>query len=119
MLRIVVQDSQGNTRTLDHRSGPLEFGRGPERDVPRCLLDDLAVSRDHLTVEQYGETQLRIENLSRASGVPCSSGRLSTLIDIGQQAVVDLPVQLTVGNVRIAISHARATCAWSGESPCW
>ncbi len=51
MLHIVVR-SEGQEPAFDHGAGPLEFGRGPARDVRRCFMTDPFVSRDHLRLEE-------------------------------------------------------------------
>ena len=47
MLWILVSSKTGRDRFF-HREGPLEFGRGPQRGVPRKVLPDPKVSKDQL-----------------------------------------------------------------------
>src|SRR5437764_9801865 len=40
MLSISVVNDKQNQQ-LEHESGPLEFGRGPQQDVRRVVIDDV------------------------------------------------------------------------------
>jgi len=45
---------------IEHLSGPFEFDRGPTRDdVPRCVLQDLYISKDHLRVLELEDGRVR------------------------------------------------------------
>ncbi len=102
MLHVVVR-SEGREQVFDHSDGPLEFGRGPTRDVPRCVLTDPFASRDHLRVELQEDGRLRIENLSRTSAVRLA-GALE--VAIGETTSVDLPARLTLGTTPVDIAAA-------------
>ena len=68
-LHLKVENSTQREQ-FDHESGPLEFGRGPQRESKRCqILDDLTVSRDQLRIEERPGGRLRVENLSRRTPV--------------------------------------------------
>lgn len=99
MLHIVAR-SQGSEQVLDHESGPLEFGRGPARDLPRCFLSDPYVSRDQLRVELLPDGVLLVENLSHTNPVSVAGG---PDIAIGQSAKVALPATFRVGESEIAV----------------
>ena len=59
MLWILVSSKTERERFL-HREGPLEFGRGPQREVPRRVLQDPTVSTNQLHLEQ-------LENIGSSS----------------------------------------------------
>ncbi len=91
---------------FDHAAGPLEFGRGPQRELKRCLIDgDPTVSRDQLRIEERPGGRLRVENLSQRIAVAISGrGRIPEL----QTQELDLPVLLTMGQTRLSIELVRA-----------
>ena len=63
MLRFQVQNARENLQ-LEHAAGPIEFGRGPRRnDVPRCMIQDAYVSKDHVRLEVLPTGELRVEML--------------------------------------------------------
>ena len=69
MLRLRVCNKL-ERQEIEHLSGPLEFGRGPARDdIPRCILKDLYVSKDHIRVLELEDGQVRIENLSQRNSI--------------------------------------------------
>jgi hypothetical protein len=50
---------------FEHPGGPIEFGRGPARGgVPRCILQDQYVSKDHVQIVELDDARVRITNLS-------------------------------------------------------
>lgn len=48
-MALSIEVTNAAVRTeFEHPSGPLEFGRGPQREIPRCVIaGDQSVSRDH------------------------------------------------------------------------
>jgi adenylate cyclase len=99
MLSIQVVNDKQNQH-LDHASGPLELGRGPQRDVKRFMVEDISVSRDQLRVEEVGEGRIRVENLSLKIPVALADG---TSVPMGGSRDLSLPVCLAVGQTRIDI----------------
>src|SRR5208283_1680812 len=89
---------------FDHEAGPLEFGRGPQREMKRCLIDgDPTVSRDQLRIEERPGGRVRVENLSQRNPVVVSGrGRIAEL----QSQELDLPLVLTMGQTRLSIELA-------------
>jgi adenylate cyclase len=88
---------------IEHLSGPLEFGRGAPRDnVPRCVLQDLYVSKDHIRVAELEDGRVRIENLSQRNSIRLENNQI-----IATGAGQDLmpPVHLTVGETTIEIER--------------
>ncbi len=79
-------------------SGELEVGRGPDRDVPRCIVADPCVSRDQLRLSELPDGRMRIENLSQSNAVELSDGRT---LGIGQTLETEIPVRLSVGQTQI------------------
>jgi hypothetical protein len=59
MLWILVSNRMGRERFL-HRGGPLEFGRGPQRDVPRKVLTDPSVSNNQLRLDEQADAVVGI-----------------------------------------------------------
>ena len=74
MLRFLISNKR-ERQHFEHLAGPIEFGRGPERDgLPRCVIQDGYVSKDHVRVEELPGSQLRIENLSARNPIWQRSG---------------------------------------------
>ncbi|AGA29128.1 adenylate/guanylate cyclase domain-containing protein [Singulisphaera acidiphila] len=93
MLRISLTYKNAQTQ-FAHESGPIEFGRGPQRDVPRRVLLDPSVSGDQLRIEEGPLRRLRIQNLSKRFPVWLPGGQM---IVPGGQCEVALPTRLTIG----------------------
>jgi adenylate cyclase len=100
MLRFRVWNKL-ETQVIEHASGPIEFGRGPARDdVPRCILKDLYVSKDHIRVLELADGRVRIENLSQRNSIRLDD---HSVIPIGTSREVAPPVHLTVGETTVDI----------------
>lgn len=100
MIRVkVANEKQHNS--LDHPRGALEFGRGPQRELARIVVDDAFCSRDQLRVEELPGNRLRVENLSSKNAVSISTG---DVLAVGNCTEVDLPVRLAVGKTSVEIS---------------
>jgi adenylate cyclase len=86
-------------------SGPLEFGRGPARDnVPRFVLKDLYVSKDHIRVLELEDGRVRIENLSQRNSIRLDD---SSVIPIGTSREVTPPIHLSVGETTVDIERGQ------------
>src|SRR5258708_5297069 len=84
---------------LEHPEGPNELGRGPKRnDVPRCMIQDGYVSKDHVGAQELATGEVRIENLSQKGPIVLPDNRA---IPPGGSANLVLPVRLSVGNTVI------------------
>ena len=99
---------------LEHESGPLEFGRGPQRQAKRCLIDgDPTVSRDQLRIEQLPDGRVRLENLSQRNPVVipgfCRIAELHSL-------ELDLPVVMVAGQTNISIRPEAAASEQTATS---
>src|SRR5262245_65684155 len=69
MLRFLVSNKR-ERQHFEHLAGPIEFGRGPERDgIIRCIVQDGYISRDHVRVEEQADGRIRIENLSARNSI--------------------------------------------------
>ena len=69
MLRFRVWNKL-ERQEIEHLSGPIEFGRGGARhNVPRCVIQDLYVSKDHIRVLELEDGRVRIENLSQRNSI--------------------------------------------------
>jgi adenylate cyclase len=99
MLNIHVTNDRQDQQ-IEHPAGPLEFGRGPQRQAPRFVIEDGYVSRDHLLIEEQPEGRLRVTNLSQSQQIELPDG---TRLSHGQSQVLDLPVRLNVGTTSIDV----------------
>jgi adenylate cyclase len=102
MLWIFVSNKAGRERFL-HREGPLELGRGPQRDVPRKTLLDPAVSTNQLCLEEQENHGVRLHNLSTRVTVRLADG---SRIEPGVEVCVFLPIRLHVGDTVIDVESA-------------
>jgi len=110
MLRVTIR-ADGREQIVEHAGGPLEFGRGPARGVPRCILTDPFASRDHLRIELMADGRLRIDNLSHTSAVRLS-GALE--IPVGETMTVSLPVKFSLGSTPVEIAILEPGTASTG-----
>ena len=112
-LHFVATNTDGRS-AYEHASGPLEIGRGPQRDQPRWVIGgDQSVSRDQVRVEELPAGRVRLGNLSSTTRVALADG---TAIDPQQSRDFDLPVAITIGRTQIEISLP-ATAATSASAP--
>ena len=96
-MALSIEVANGAVRTeFEHPSGPLEFGRGPQRDIPRCVIaGDQSVSRDQLRIEPLADGRLRLENLSANTPVVVE-GQSDPIIHL-QGRDIALPAAVAVG----------------------
>jgi adenylate cyclase len=91
----------GEHEEFEHRSGPIELGRGPQRgDVPRHVIADKSVSRDQLRVEELAAGGIRLVNLSQRQTIRLGDNRL---VGPGDQCELKLPAWLATGDSAIEI----------------
>jgi adenylate cyclase len=91
-------------RQLDHPAGRIEFGRGPQRNgVPRCVVQDLYVSKDHLAVVELDDGRIRVENLSQRNPIILAD---KTVIAIGENRILTTPLRLLVGETTLDIESS-------------
>jgi adenylate cyclase len=108
MLRFTVSNKR-EQQQFEHASGPLEFGRGAQRNnVPRCVVQDLYVSKDHVRVEETAGGQVRVENLSQRNSIRLSD---NSVIGTGQSRDLDTPTRLVVGETAIDVEFVSDTTA--------
>ena len=100
MFRILVSNQRQRLQ-LESCAGPLEFGRGPQRDVQRCVVDDPGVSRDHFRVTATADDRIEVANLSRNVPLLLADGNQ---IPPGKTTELTLPARLTVGGTLIEFS---------------
>lgn len=95
------------TQHLAHPAGPLEVGRGPSRDgVPRVIVRDAFVSRDHLRLEETdGGRRVKLANLSNKAPVAVDN---SSLLNPGENGEFLLPVRLGLGETLVDVMGAEA-----------
>ncbi len=100
MLRIQVSNKR-ERQEFEHPAGPLEFGRGgPRNGVPRCTVQDLYVSKDHVHVLELEGGRVRVENLSQRNSIRLAD---NSIIATGATRELEMPAQLTVGETTIRI----------------
>ncbi len=100
MLRFRVYNRQ-ERQEVEHPSGPIEFGRGgPRNNVPRCIIQDLYVSKDHIRVVELENGKVRVENLSQRNSIRLAD---NSVIATGSSREVTTPIHLTVGETTLEI----------------
>jgi adenylate cyclase len=100
MLRIQVSNKR-ERQEFEHPAGPLEFGRGgPRSGIPRCTVQDLYVSKDHVHVLELDGGRVRVENLSQRNSIRLAD---NSIIATGATRELDTPAQLTVGETTIRL----------------
>lgn len=109
MLVIQMNTPRGR-QTFNHPAGPVEFGRGPERDgVKRIVIDyDLRVSRNHLRAEALPGREVRLDNLSERNSIRVGADRI---VAPGTNCQVPLPTQVVLGETVIDLAADRMTVA--------
>lgn len=100
-MPLTIEVSSPAQRTaFEHPSGPLEFGRGPQRELPRCVIaGDQTVSRDQLRIDPLADGSVRVENLSANTPVVVE-GQGTPILHL-QSRDLPLPAAVTVGRTRI------------------
>jgi adenylate cyclase len=100
MLRFHVVNKR-EQQHFEHLGGPIEFGRGPQRNgVPRCVIQDSYISRDHANVTELSAGLVRVENLSQRNSIRLSD---NSLIATGASRDLPTPLRLTVGETCIDV----------------
>src|SRR5262245_30485174 len=108
MLRFQVSN-KFESRTFNHETGPIEFGRGSARNgLARCVVQDKFVSRDHLAVEEIAGGRVQIANLSQKNRVRLTE---DVLLEPGEKQEFALPLRLAMGETVIDIALAGAEAA--------
>ena len=100
MLRFRVTNKL-QQQEFDHPSGLIEIGRGGARDdVPRCVVQDLYVSKDHISFLEMTGGKVQIRNLSTRNSIRMAD---NSLIAVGSARDLDSPIRLTVGETTIDV----------------
>jgi signal transduction histidine kinase len=103
MPRVRISNARED-REIDHPDGPIEFGRGPGRaGVPRVVIQDQTVSRDHFRLTPLGPDRVRIENLSQKYPFGLNTGEV---VAPGGTIEASLPVSLIAGETLVRIEPA-------------
>src|SRR5947199_8682845 len=104
MLRFLISNKR-ERQQFEHLAGPIEFGRGPERDgITRCVIQDGYISRDHVRIEEQADGRLRVENLSARNSIRILADN-STLAP-NQTSFLKPPVRLSVGETLLEVETA-------------
>jgi signal transduction histidine kinase len=102
MLRFQVRNAR-ERQQLEHAEGPIEFGRGPKRsNIPRCMIQDAYVSKDHVRIEELPEGEIQVTNLSQKQPIVLSDN----VIPPSGQKRLTLPVLLGIGDTFIDVELA-------------
>jgi len=105
MLAVTVTNKL-ETQQVTHKDGPLEVGRGPGRDgVPRVVVRDAFVSRDHVRLEGLPGRKVRILNLSTKAPVTVDN---HSILGPGTDAEFLLPIRLGVGETVLDVDESDA-----------
>src|SRR5262249_26236153 len=99
MLSIAVSNKLQNAQ-FRHPAGPLELGRSPQGSLPRLLIQDGVVSRNHLGVEELPGDRIRVTSLSRRSPASLPDG--TTIPPSGVQDR-SLPLRVMVGETTVEL----------------
>jgi adenylate cyclase len=100
MLRFRLSNKR-EQQEFDHLHGPIEFGRGGQRNhTPRCVIQDLYVSKDHVHVLELDGGRVRVENLSQRNSIRLGD---NSAIAVGASRELGPPVRLTVGETSLDI----------------
>ena len=103
---LFIQVSFGSKHLqIEHAAGPIEFGRGPEREgVRRVTLDDQYASRDHLRAEELPGERVRLGNLSQRLAITLDDGRQ---LAAGGTLEIALPFRATLGHTAVTLAARR------------
>lgn len=112
MLRILLVYKKVPTE-FEHSGGPIEFGRGPEQEIPRRVLPDPSVSANQLRVEELPRSRVTLRNLSKKFPVWLANG---TTIEAGCDCEAALPVRLTMGETQLHLEQVATHAEESAES---
>lgn len=97
-MLIFTLANERQRRQIHHTSGPLEFGRGPERDLPRVVVEDRYTSRDQLRVEELPSGDIVVQNL----GAPVKLATGQSL-PTGERCTLRAPTRLSFGFTTLEI----------------
>jgi len=95
--------NQLERQDLEHKSGPLEIGRGPKREAARLIVQDPYVSKDHVRLSELPNGKVRVENLS--SKQPIWTSATTNIAPMSLQEVI-IPCRLTIGDTILDIEPA-------------
>jgi adenylate cyclase len=107
MFHVSISNDKQATEFV-HVTGALEFGRGPQREAQRFVIEDTAFSRDQLRVQELADGRVQVKNLSERKSVQLV-GRPNLVPGAAED--FDLPLQMSAGRTQIVISAATMTSA--------
>src|SRR5687767_3783882 len=102
MLRCHLSNDR-EKQQIEHAQGPLELGRGPKRDVPRLVVADPYVSKDHVRLEELVGGLVRVENLSTKQPIRISP---HIVLPPGSKQDLAAPFRLAIGDTVVDIEPA-------------
>ena len=113
MLRFHISNKQ-QEQEFEHPSGPLEIGRGGPRDVPRCVVQDMYVSKDHISVLELEQGKIQVTNLSTRNSIRLAD---NSVIAVGSSRELGQVIRLLVGETTIDIEQVPEGEAQEATAP--
>ncbi len=105
MLAVTVTNKL-ETQQVTHKAGPLEVGRGPNREgVPRVVVRDAFVSRDHVRLEELPGRKVLLRNLSTKAPLTIDN---HSVLNPGTECEFLLPVRVGVGETTVDVDSGDA-----------
>src|SRR5215218_2541186 len=98
-MLIFTLKNERQSRVVRHEDGPIEFGRGPERELPRVIIEDRYTSRDQLRAEETPTGDVRITSLG-STPITLADG---TQINQGESRTMMAPAQISFGYTTLLI----------------
>jgi adenylate cyclase len=97
MLFLTLANEQ-QRRQIQHERGPVELGRGPEREIPRIIVEDPYTSRDQIRLEELPSGEVMVTNLGGAVSVVGGAK-----LEQGQARALAPPARLSFGCTTLEI----------------
>jgi adenylate cyclase len=112
-MLLVTVNNLGQSFRMEHREGPLEFGRRERPGQQRVVVQDLSVSRDHLRVVERGPGRVLLECLSQKKPVELGYGQK---LQPRESRELALPACLQIGQTRIELAQLNGTSSADSDS---
>ncbi|NLF69190.1 MAG: GAF domain-containing protein [Candidatus Anammoximicrobium sp.] len=102
-MLVVTVNNMGQSVRIQHRDGPLEFGRRETPENRRVVIHDPFVSRDHLRILERAHGRVLVECLSKTKPAALAHGES---LQPGESRELLLPTWLQIGYTRIELTEA-------------
>jgi signal transduction histidine kinase len=105
---LIIQTSNNSApQEIEHASGPLEFGRGPKlNEVPRCVVNDPYVSKNHARLLELDNGLVEIVNLSTKQSIEFS---FYAQLAPGAQSTYAMPLTFRLGQTEVLVVQEDAS----------